>query len=215
MIPLVVGLGFVITWLLLPKGGDKTAVVVPTPFNTPIGITTGFGSPSIAGNIHADENKTQQNQPSASSSGVPAYSLQTQEFNTAPSRPIATFAGVPQFYNKEQHQLSFPASRARTAPEESSCGCGDKSKASSNCSTMKRRTADAGCLTTSRRKQIAQTPPHLVDSWADNVLSSHWSAYDAVANELYNIQKDNPQGHDLTIPAGVSLTHIGLTSKGY
>ena len=212
MIPLVVGLGFVITWLLLPKSDNKTAVVVPSPLNSPIGITTGFGMPSIAGNIHADENKTMQNQPSASASGVPAYALQTQEFNTA--KPIASFAGAPQFYNPEQHDLSFPSSRQRNTPETKPCGCGDKS-ASSNCSTMKRRTADAGCLTTSRKKQIEQTPPHLVDSWANNILASHWSAFDAVGDMLYASQRENPQGYDLTVPASPKLTHIGLTSKGY
>ena len=229
MPPFLVALAVAAVIALIPRKNTVVGapVAVPTtPVTGPVGVTTGFAQPPIQTSIPSSvAPPVQTNQPSASSSGVPNWTANAQEFNTAPYAPApAPTSRIPGFYiGSIQANLqpiytpvNVPVPAAQSS-QSCSCGCSGSgcgcSQNPSDCSVASLRNMDGGCLAPTQAAQLASAPPGVLQQWAANLASAGVTAFQAGQQIQYDIQDTNPQGEDITVPASPHIQGIGISNR--
>lgn len=228
MPPFLIALGVVALAALIPRKSKvpgAPVTVQTTPATSPPGITTGFAAPPLANNFspayQASIPPAQTNQPSTSASGVPNWTSNAQEFNTA------QYGGSPSNLNRWpafypgpiQANLNPRYNRVKVppVPKQQSCGCGvgascGCSQNASDCSVSSRRNMDGGCLAPTQRSLIRSAPPGVLQAWVANIASVGQTEFATAQQAAYDQQFTDPQGEDITIPASPHITGIGISS---
>ena len=228
--PVVLALGAVLGVIYLafnPKSKVTNATVVtpPTPPNSNsggVGITTGFTPPPIQASVSAPVAPTKQtNAPGTSASGVPNYSANAQEFNTAPEYAAPGLNVRAPFYNPGQLAPIYSFThKPATLPAGLSKGCGGCGAScssgcmgASDCAIASERNNEQGCMVPTTRSLLRGTSPKILQNWADNISSAGGNVWHASQQLRFDQQQQNPQGEDTTIPAAATNTGIGLNYR--
>jgi hypothetical protein len=230
----VVTLGSIIAYLVKQgKGNPNTAIVVPTPLNSPIGITTGFPSPLVTADpTQPTSSGTQANNPSTSGSGVPNSAPQTLSIAQANTQPIPSAAAqVPSFYDtfspfsNDMYSAQPPIApvvpfRVSDNGSGGGCGCGggcsSKRKGPSTSCSSTRATASNDCMAPSSVAMLKNTPPRVLSEWAANVASTKFGIFSSNLNVISNQEANNENGNGQgKSPASPFLDGIGIGNNGF
>jgi hypothetical protein len=212
-----------IIWLIPRKNkvpGSPT-IVQTTPSTSPPGITTGFAAPPIQNYTPTPSQPTapplQTNQPGTSSSGVPEWTSNAQEFNDGLYSPAPSpGTRIPGFYAGPLSANLAPRYKPTKAPKTkqpcSGCGgsCGGNCQNPSDCSVASNRNKDGGCLSPTQGALLNSAPPDVISSWAANLVSASVSPFQAHQQFAFDQQDTNPQESDVTLPASPFIQGIGL-----
>jgi hypothetical protein len=200
-------------------------VVETTPANNPPGITTGFAAPPLQSTVPPTSYNPppiETNQPAASSSGVPNWTSNAQEFNTAPYMAApAPSNRIPGFYNGPIASNLMPRFSPVRPPKigkqscsGGGCGCGSGGcQNPSDCSVASARNQDGGCLAPTERSLVASAPPNVMANWIANLASSGVNPFQAAQQMQFDEMDVNPQGEDITPPAAPWIQSIGINRQ--
>jgi len=220
MVPLIVAAAAVGAALLVPKKqGDVSQSVAQTPNDSAIGVNTGFATPTVQSGLVAPvPDSVTKNSPGSSSSGVPEFSAQAQEFQPAAAHPAPGLYFGPTFYETGQALTLRSKIQAASNPtitdssKPGGCGCKGGGQSSGG----------IGGLAPARAAQTA--PAGLIAKWAANLSSIPVNPFAAGQQTTFDHQMavapvgpaatvSHEDGSPSSAPSSPFNTPIGLTAS--
>lgn len=226
MPPILIALGVVAAYFLIPKSQRTGSNTIVTTGSQPVGINA-FPAPAISrgGRVKPATGAT-ANIPNPSGSGVPTSAPQVQQVaaSTPPAQPASPFYGYPKVLAPNYVPTAVPQSTPASSGCGGKCGgCASKGSCSgassagaSDCSITTRRAAGGGCLAPTANSLINKKTIPALNNWMANLASYPMDAMQTTMQDLmYTVQNNNPSTDDVTPPIGSTSTHVGLSNRNY